>query len=89
MIKKKVLVTAKSGLHARPANLLIKEAQHFNSTVEICVNDSLYNAKSLLGILAAGVDCGTEIQVVCTGEDEEAACEAVVKLIAGGMGEAV
>lgn len=89
MIKKKVLVTSKSGLHARPANLLIKEAQHYHAAVEICVNNSLYNAKSLLGILAAGVDYGTEIEVVCTGEDEEAACDAIVKLIAGGMGEAV
>ncbi len=87
MVKKKVVVIAKSGLHARPANLLIKEAQHFDSKVEIFVNDKLFNAKSLLGILAAGVDCGTEIEVICTGEDEKEACEAVVNLIASGMGE--
>ncbi|HOO28946.1 MAG TPA: HPr family phosphocarrier protein [Lachnospiraceae bacterium] len=87
MIKKKVIVTAKAGLHARPANLLIKEAQHFQSEIEIGVNNQLYNAKSLLGILAAGVDCGTEIEVVCNGSDEKAACDAVIKLLASGLGE--
>lgn len=87
MVKRKVVVAAKSGLHARPANLLTKEAQHFHSAVEISVDGTLYNAKSLIGILAAGVDCGTEIEVVCEGTDEKEACEAVTKLIAGGMGE--
>lgn len=87
MIKKKVKIMAKSGLHARPANLLIKEAQHFHSTVEISVNHRVFNAKSLLGILAAGVGCGTEVEVICTGHDEAEACEAVVNLLTGRMGE--
>lgn len=87
MVKKKVVVVAKSGLHARPANLLIKKAQHYHSKVEIAVDGKLFDAKSLLGILAAGVDCGTEIEVICEGPDEEDACEAVYELIAGGMGE--
>ncbi len=87
MEKRKVVVAAKAGLHARPANLLTKEAQRFISSVEISVRGTRYNAKSLIGILAAGVDCGTEIEVVCEGTDEKKACEAVVKLIAGGMGE--
>ena len=88
MTKENVVVIAKSGLHARPANMLIKTAQHFNSKVEIQVENKAFNAKSLIGILAAGVDCGTEISVVCTGDDEKEACRAVVDLIAGGMGEA-
>jgi len=87
MVKKKVIVTAKSGLHARPANLLIKKAQHYRSKVEIAVDEKRFDAKSLLGILAAGVDCGTEIEIVCEGPDEQDACEAVSELIAQGMGE--
>lgn len=88
MVKEEVVVIAKSGLHARPANMLIKTAQHFESKVEIEVENKIFNAKSLIGILAAGVDCGTKISVVCTGSDETDACRAVVDLIAGGMGEA-
>ena len=87
MIKKRVVVVSRAGLHARPANMLIKTAQHYNSQVEIAVDEKRFNAKSLLGVLAAGVDCGTEIEVICTGTDETAACEAITELIAGGMGE--
>ncbi|MDD3337364.1 MAG: HPr family phosphocarrier protein [Lachnospiraceae bacterium] len=87
MVREKVTVKAKSGLHARPANLLIKTAQKYKCKVEIEVDNKIFNAKSLIGILAAGIDCGTEVSVICTGDDEEAASKEVVELITGDMGE--
>lgn len=87
MTKKKVTVVAKTGLHARPANMLIKEAQRYQSTVEIAVDGNIFDAKSLLGILAAGVNCGMEIEILCSGPDEAAACEGITELIENGMNE--
>lgn len=87
MISKKVKVVSKSGLHARPANLLIKTAQHYSSVIEIKIENKMFNAKSMLGILTAGVNCGDEIEIVCTGSDEKVACDEIVALIASGMGE--
>lgn len=87
MVKKKVVVVSKSGLHARPANVLIKNAQQFKSKVEIRIDHQTFNAKSMLGILAAGVNRGEEIEIICTGEDEEDACKAIVKIIKDGLGE--
>lgn len=87
MIKKKVMVVSESGLHARPANILLKNAQKFDCDVEIAVDNKLFNAKSIIGILAAGVNCGTEIEVVCSGSDENEACDALVKLISDGLGD--
>ncbi len=87
MKKENVVVIAKTGLHARPANNLVKKAQHFNSKIEIGVNGKIYNAKSMLGILAAGVNCGTEIEIICTGDDEVEACKQIVKLIREDLDE--
>jgi phosphocarrier protein len=81
MIKEQVVVMAKAGLHARPANNLVKKAQTFKCTVEIGVNGKKYNAKSMLGILASGVNYGTTVEVICTGEDEEEACKQIIHLI--------
>ena len=85
MVKKTVVVTAKTGLHARPANMLLKKARQYESEVEISVGGERFNAKSLLSILSAGAENGKEIEVICTGPDEESACEAIVDLVAHGM----
>jgi phosphocarrier protein HPr len=81
MVKENVIVMAKAGLHARPANNLVKKAQLFKSKVEISVNGKVYNAKSMLGILSSGVNCGTTVEVICTGEDEAEACMQIVQLL--------
>ena len=45
------------------------------------------NAKSVLSILGACIRCGDEIDIHCTGEDEQEALEALVKLVNDGFGE--
>ena len=45
------------------------------------------NAKSVLSVLGACVKSGDEITLVCEGEDEQAAIDALVALIEGGLGE--
>lgn len=87
MIKQSVTVVSQSGLHARPANMLVKNSQKFRSEVEIGVGGKTYNAKSMLGVLAAGINCGTEIEIICNGWDEEEACNYLVDLIKNGLGE--
>ena len=45
------------------------------------------NAKSLLTIIGACIKCGTEIELVCEGPDEEAALAHATELIESGLGE--
>lgn len=87
MVKQAVTVISESGLHARPANMLVKNAQRFSSSVEVSSEGKAYNAKSILGVLAAGINRGMKIEVVCSGEDEKEACDTLVKLIEAGLGE--
>lgn len=88
MTKTKVKVVSKSGLHARPADTLTRLASKFQSKVElICDETRIVNAKSILSVLAAGIDCGMEVELVCDGEDEKEACRELAEAIEAGLGE--
>ncbi len=74
-----------SGLHARPAAALVRAASGFRSDVRI-ENATLgrppADAKSLVGVLAAGVEKGHRIRLWADGADEAEAVEALRKLLA-------
>ncbi len=87
MVSQKVTVLNPSGLHLRPAGNLCKEAIKYKCKVELLSGNTEANAKSVLSVLGACVKCGDEITYRCTGEDEEAALSAVVRLTEAGFGE--
>lgn len=65
------------GIHARPAGLLVKEAKKFSSKITITKEGKSAEATKLMAIMAMGVKCGQEIEVLIEGEDEEAAFEGI------------
>ena len=81
MVSKEVVVNNGTGLHARPATLLVKKASAFKSDVSIEFNGKKANVKSLIGVLSLGVTKGAAITVSATGDDEALACEEIAKLI--------
>ena len=85
MLSYKVTVRNPSGLHLRPAGLLCGEA--IKSSITFQYAGGTANAKSVLSVLGACVKSGDEITLVCEGEDEQAAIDALVALIEGGLGE--
>lgn len=87
MVRKKVCVKNPTGLHLRPAGFLCKEAMKYKSSVTFEFRKGTYNAKSVLGILGACVKCKDEIELICEGEDEQEAMDALVGAIADGLGE--
>ena len=87
MISQKVTIKNPTGLHLRPAGILCKEAMKFKSLITFRFRDGSANAKSVLSVLGACVKCGDEIELVCEGEDEEAALQTLVAAIESGLGE--
>ena len=83
MIAKEVVVKNGSGLHARPATLLVKKASSFKSDVSIEYNGKKANVKSLIGVLSLAVTKDAVIKVVASGDDEALAVEEIVKLVEG------
>ena len=81
MIAKEVSVKNSSGLHARPATLLVKKASSFKSDVSIEYNGKKANVKSLIGVLSLAVTKDSVIKVIASGDDEALAVEEIVKLV--------
>ena len=81
MVSKEVIVNNGTGLHSRPATLLVKKASSFKSDVSIEFNGKKANVKSLIGVLSLGVTKGANITVTASGDDETLAAEEIAKLI--------
>lgn len=68
-------VAAESGIHARPAGLLVKQAASFKSDIKILNEENGKEAdlKRLMAVMALGVKQGNSIVVTVEGEDEDEA----------------
>ena len=87
MVSEKLKVTNSQGFHMRPATLFVNEMAKFGSDVTILFNGNKVNAKSLMNLIAACIKFGAEIEVQCSGDDEEAALAKAKELITSGLGE--
>ena len=85
MYIKDVVVQNQVGLHARPATFFIQKANEFKASVWVEKEERRVNAKSLLGVLSLGIIGGASIRITADGVDEEAAVEALVKLVQSGF----
>jgi len=87
MISKTLTVVNPSGLHLRPAGGLFQTAMKLKCDVIIECGEKRIIAKSVLNVMAAGIKSGTEITLICDGEDEAAAMETISQAIESGLGE--
>ncbi len=87
MVEQVVRVKNPSGLHLRPAGILCNEAIKYKSLITFQRRSTSANAKSVLSVLGACVKCGDELKFTCEGEDEQAALQAMIAVIEGGLGE--
>jgi phosphocarrier protein len=75
------------GLHGRPAALFVRTANQFKSSVTVMKGKQTASAKSILSVLALGVNQGAAITVKAEGEDEAQAIEAICLLARDNFGE--
>ena len=87
MVKEKVLINNKTGLHLKPAGTLCNEAIKYISSVQFRHGDTMVNVKSVLNVLAACVKAGEEIEFICEGIDEADALAGVVSVVKNNFGE--
>lgn len=87
MVSQKVTVINPTGLHARPAAVLVREAKQFESEIYVMAGTRKVDAKNVLALMDASIVCGMEITVQCIGADEEKALSALVQDVESGLGE--
>lgn len=85
MVSDKITITNPKGLHLRSAGIFCKEAMRFKSQITFGAKGSTANAKSVLSVLGACVRCGDVIELICHGEDEAVALEAMRNVVETGL----
>ena len=81
MAEKTFVISLESGLHARPATVLVNTASKFGSDINLTCDGKTINLKSIMGIMSLGITKGDSIVINATGDDAEAALEAIEKIV--------
>ena len=77
MEKRDFHVTAETGIHARPATLLVQAASKFGSDINLEFNGKSVNLKSIMGVMSLGVGQGSDVTISAEGDDEAEAIAAI------------
>lgn len=87
MVSQRVKIINPTGLHLRPAGIFCNEALKYECRITFQTGHTTANAKSILSILGACIKEGDTIELICDGEDEKTALEAMVQIVESGLGE--
>ena len=86
MLKKHIKVINPSGVHARPASILVRTASQYEADFHIHSHGYRINGKSILGVLTLAAEQGAELDLEVEGTDEKEALEAILALFEDGFG---
>lgn len=87
MIRKTITLINKLGLHARAAMKLINTASRYQSSVLVGFNKREVDAKDIICVMVLGAACGSDIDLIADGPDEQEAITALEELINNRFGE--
>lgn len=88
METKQFHITAETGIHARPATMLVQTAGKYSSDVTLEYNGKSVNLKSIMGVMSLGVGQGADVTITTEGDDEVEAMEGITATMKSeGLGE--
>lgn len=88
MIKQKVTIINKLGLHARAASKFVGIASAYTSYITVSFEDKIIDGKSIMAVMMLAAGKGSTLELTIEGEDEVEALNAVSELIKARFGEA-
>ncbi|MBL4952327.1 phosphocarrier protein HPr [Neobacillus sp. YIM B02564] len=81
MAEKQFNVTSDTGIHARPASLLVQTASKFNSNINLQYKEKTVNLKSIMGVMSLGISKGADIIISAEGSDANDALKALEEMM--------
>jgi len=80
-------LTNKKGLHARASARFVQTVQQFSATVQVTRCGETAGGDSIMSLLMLAAPFGSTIRVCATGNEAEAALDALQKLLSERFGE--
>jgi len=81
MAEKQYTVIDETGIHARPATLLVQTASKFDADINLEYKGKTVNLKSIMGVMSLGIGKGAEIKITAEGSDADDALTAIGELM--------
>ena len=81
LVRKKLAIKNRQGLHARPAALFVQVANKFDSRITVRKGKEEVNGKSIMGILTLGAEKGSLISIEADGPDADKAMSELEKIV--------
>ena len=82
MVSQEFIVKNPTGIHARPATMLVQLCNKLNDTVTIITeNEKTVNPKNILSVLMGGMSKGMKLLVIVEGETEKESLKQVMDLL--------
>ena len=77
MEKRDFHIIAETGIHARPATLLVQAASKFCLDVNLEYNCKSGNLKSIMSVMSLGGGQNADVTITAEGDDEKDALDAI------------
>lgn len=87
MIRKKIKIINKLGLHARASSKLTELANNFKCDIKIKKGSEEADAKNMMDILMLSANYNSKVDIIFSGSDEKKASTEIEKLFLNYFGE--
>ncbi len=84
---RRVTISNRAGLHARPCHAVVTTAMGFQSKLTVVGEGREVNGKSILELMTLGAAQGAELELRAEGEDAAQLLDSLEALIQSGFGE--
>ena len=74
------VIQDEQGIHARPAGILVKAANEFQSDIQVDKDGKKGDLKRIFGVMGLGIKKGDNVRVIIEGPEEEAAAQKIETL---------
>ena len=68
---KELVVQNKTGIHARPAAMIVRITNKFKSEVFVEKDEEQVNGKSIMGLMMLAAGRGSKVKFIASGEDAQ------------------
>ncbi len=86
-VERILLVQNQMGIHARPAAMIVRAANKYQSDMLFEKDDEQVNGKSIMGLMMLAASKGSEIKAIASGNDANQALDELEKLFASKFDE--
>lgn len=86
-VEKILLVENQMGIHARPAAMIVRAANKFESDLYFEKDNEQVNGKSIMGLMMLAAGKGTELKAIASGSDAVSALDELARLFASKFDE--